>query len=139
MTTTFSRAAIVLLTTLGLCSPAFAQLTKDAAVAKAEALLTNLQDGKTADIVKEFNATVASALPEAKLASVWPTLVTKFGAFKQVQERREGPFKDRQAVELILAFEKDTIVNRVVFDKDGKIAGLVFQPLTSAVLPPNKH
>ena len=139
MTTTLSRAAIVFLTTVGLCSPAFAQLTKDAAVAKAEALLKNLQDGKTADIVKEFNATVASALPEAKLASVWSTLVTKFGAFKQVQERREGPFKDRQAVELILTFEKDTIVNRVVFDKDGKIAGLVFQPLTSAVLPPNKH
>ena len=44
----------------------------------------------------------------------------------------------RQAVELILAFEKETIVLRSVFDKDGKVSGLVFRPLASAVLPPNK-
>jgi Protein of unknown function (DUF3887) len=121
-----------------LSSGALAQLAKDAAIARAEAILKNLEAGKTADIVKEFDATLTSALPEAKLTAAWPALVSKFGAFKQIQERREGPFKDRQAVELILVFEKDTIVNRVLFDKDGKVAGLVFQPLASAVLPATK-
>ncbi len=46
--------------------------------------------------------------------------------------------KDRQAVELILAFEKETIVQRAVFDSEGKVAGLVFLPLASAVLPASK-
>jgi hypothetical protein len=41
----------------------------------------------------------------------------------------------RQGVKLILAFEKDTIVQRVVFECEGKVAGLVFRPKTMAILP----
>ena len=43
--------------------------------------------------------------------------------------------QERQAVELILAFEKQTIVHRTVFDSAGRVAGLVFRPLDAAVLP----
>ena len=43
----------------------------------------------------------------------------------------------RQAVELFLAFEKDTIIMRAVFDSEEKVAGLVFRPTDLAVLPPN--
>ena len=75
-------------------------------------------------------------LPEAKLKPVWSGLVSQFGAFKSISERREGDMQGRQAVELILSFEKDTIVQRVVFDKEGKVAGLVFRPRALAVLPP---
>jgi uncharacterized protein len=139
MTKILGRGTVLILITVSLSSTAFAQLTKDAAIAKAEMILKQLQDGHSANIVKEFDATLTNALPETKLTPVWSALVAKFGAFKQIQERREGPFKDRQAVELILVFDKETIVNRVVFDKEGKIAGLVFQSLASAVLPQNKH
>ena len=38
----------------------------------------------------------------AKLKPVWQGLVSQFGAFKNIIERREGPMQDRQAVELIL-------------------------------------
>ncbi len=139
MRKTLGRCARLILIAISLSSPAFAQLPRDTAIAKAEAILKNLQDGKTADIVKEFDARMTKELPEARLTTAWSSLVSKFGAFKQIQERREGPFKDRQAVELILVFDTDTILSRVVFDKDGKVAGLVFQPLASAVLPPNKN
>ena len=123
---------------VGLAIPLFAQLSKDGAIAKAEAILKNLQDGKTADIVKDFDARLTQDLPETKLKAAWPGLVAQFGAFKSITERREGQMKDRQAVELILAFEKETIVQRAVFDSEGKVAGLVFRPLTSAVLPASK-
>ena len=123
---------------VGLAIPLFAQLSKDGAIAKAEAILENLQDGKTADIVKDFDARLTQDLPETKLKAAWPGLVAQFGAFKSITERREGQMKDRQAVELILAFEKETIVQRAVFDSEGKVAGLVFRPLTSAVLPASK-
>jgi len=123
---------------VGLCAPVFAQLAKDAAIAKAEAILKNFQDGKTAEIVKEFDARMTQELPEAKLKPVWPGLVSQFGAFKSINERREGQMQGRQAVELILSFEKDTIVQRAVFDSDGKVAGLVFRPTALAVLPANK-
>lgn len=122
----------------GLSSPVVAQLARDAAIAKAEAILKNFQDGKTADILKEFDARMTKELPEAKVKPVWPALVAQFGAFKTVNERREGQMQGRQAVELILSFEKDTILQRVVFDNEGKVAGLVFQPTATAVLPANK-
>jgi hypothetical protein len=118
--------------------PLAAQLSKDAAVAKAEALLKDLQDGRTAAIVKEFDERMTKELPEAQLKPAWKGLVSQFGAFKGITERREGPMQDRQAVELILSFEKQTIVHRTVFDGAGRVAGLVFRPLDAAVLPANK-
>jgi hypothetical protein len=77
---------------------------------------------------------VSKDLPEERLKPVWPGLVAQFGAFKSIVERREGPMQERQAVELILAFEKQTIVHRTVFDGAGQVAGLVFRPLDAAVL-----
>jgi hypothetical protein len=119
-------------------TPLAAQLGRDAAITKAEAILTNLRDGRTMEIVKELDERMTKDLPEAKLKPVWQTLVSQFGAFKGIAERREGPMEERQAVELILAFEKQTIVHRTVFDRDGRVAGLVFRPLDAAVLPANK-
>ena len=123
---------------VGLAIPVFAQLSRDAAIAKAEALLKNLREGKTAEIVKEFDARLTQDLPETKLNAAWPGLVAQFGAFKAINDRREGLMRDRQAVELVLGFEKETIVQRAVFDSEGKVAGLVFRPLASAVLPASK-
>ena len=139
---TSARIAIVSLTLAAVFasipSPARAQLSSEAAIAKAETVFKNLQDGKTADIVKEFNAKMAEAVPEQKLQGGWTNLTSKFGALKSVTERREGPLEGRQAVELILAFENETVVLRTVFDNDGKIGGLVFRPLTGALLPAKK-
>jgi Protein of unknown function (DUF3887) len=132
---TYAIAAVLL---SGFAMPLAAQLDRDAAIAKAEAILKNLQDGRTADLVKEFDERMAKELPEAKLKPVWQGLVSQFGAFKGIAERREGPMQDRQAVELILSFEKQTIVHRTVFDSAGRVAGLVFRPLDGAVLPANK-
>lgn len=133
-TLTWQVAFVVVLT----AASVHAQLSGAAAVAKAESILRNLQEGRTAEIVKEFDDRMAKELPEAKLKPVWAGLVSQFGAFKSVVERREGRMQDRQAVELILAFEKQTIVHRTVFDGVGRVAGLVFRPLDGAVLPPNK-
>lgn len=119
-------------------APALAQLTRDAAIAKAETILRHMQEGKTGDIIKEFDGRMKEGLPEIKLTGAWTTVVGQFGAFKSITERREGQVKGRQAVELILAFAKETVVLRTVFDGEGRVAGLIFQPLSLARLPPNK-
>ena len=115
-----------------------AQFSSEAAIAKAEAIFKNLQEGRTSDVVKEFNAQMSAAVPEDKLKPMWPAFTAKFGAFKGIDERREGQVQGRQAVELFLAFEKEKVVQRVVFDGEGKVAGLVFRPLDGSVLPPKK-
>jgi hypothetical protein len=123
---------------VALCTPVFAQLSKEAAVTKTEALFKNLQEGKSAEMIKEFDTKMAEMVPEEKLKAGWAAMSEKFGTFKTIAERREGRVQERQTVELILAFEKETIVFRAVYDDAGKVSGLVFRPLDQAVLPPAK-
>jgi hypothetical protein len=107
-------------------------------IEKAEAVLKNLQDGRFAEVVSQFDPVMAKAIPEEKLRGVWETMATQFGAVKSIDERRTGEMKGYQAVELILTFEKERVVQRVVFGKDGRIAGLAFQPASMAMLPAAK-
>ena len=107
-------------------------------VARAETLLKNLQGGRYAEVVKEFNATMVQAIPEERLRAVWEMLTAQFGAVKSIDERRSGELKGYRAVELILTFEREKIVQRVVFDAEGRIGGLAYNPATMAALPSPK-
>jgi hypothetical protein len=107
-------------------------------VARAETLLKNLQGGRYAEVVKEFNATMVQAIQEEKLRGVWEAMTAQFGAVKSIDERRSGELKGYRAVELILTFERERIVQRVVFDAEGKIAGLAYNPANMAMLPAAK-
>jgi hypothetical protein len=106
-----------------------------ALIGRAEALLKNLQAGRYADVVKEFDPKMVQAIPEERLRAVWEMLTAQFGAVKSIEERRSGELKGLQAVELILAFERERVVQRVVFGADGKIAGLAYNPANMAMLP----
>ena len=115
----------------------FAQ-SDSAAIGKAEAILKNLQDGKFAEIVAQFDPVMAKAIPEERLRSVWQTLTEQFGAVKSIDERRSGELKGFRAVELILTFEREQVVQRMVLDGEGRIAGLAYQPASMAALPTAK-
>jgi len=109
-----------------------------ALIGRAEALLKNLQGGRYAEVVKEFDPKMAQAIPEDRLRAVWEMMSAQFGAVKSIEERRSGELKGLQAVELILAFERERVVQRVVFGADGKIAGLAYNPANMAMLPAAK-
>lgn len=115
----------------------FAQ-SDSAAIAKAEAILKNLQDGKFAEIVAQFDPVMAKAIPEERLRNVWQSLTEQFGAVKSIDERRSGELKGYRAVELILTFEREQVVQRMVLDGEGRIAGLAYQPASLAALPAAK-
>ena len=120
---------------LAFAVPVDAQLADAAAIAKAEAILKNLQDDKAGDVFREFDAKMAQAISEAQLGAAWQSMVGKFGAVKSIDERRVGLLKGMQAVELMLTFDSEKVVQRVVFTNDGRIAGLAFQPASMALLP----
>ena len=120
------------------CSASLLAQSDSATIGRAEALVKNLQAGKFADIVKEFDPRMAAAIPEERLRAVWEMLTAQFGAVKSIEERRSGELKGLQAVELILAFERERVVQRVIFGPDGKIAGLAYNPANTAMLPAAK-
>lgn len=132
------RVTIAIGLVLSLSSPSHAQLGKDAAIGKSEAILRNLQKDAAAEVVKDFNPKMAQAMPADTLGAVWVKLTSQFGALKSIDERREGQLQGFQAVELMLSFEKEKLVQRTVFDGEGKIAGLGFLRAAMALLPPGK-
>jgi len=119
-------------------APVVLAQSDSALIGRAEALLKNLQGGRYAEVVKEFDPKMAQAIPEDRLRAVWEMMSAQFGAVKSIEERRSGELKGLQAVELILAFERERVVQRVVFGADGKIAGLAYNPANMAMLPAAK-
>ena len=132
------RLAVAIYALLLLVSSTVLAQPDAALVGKAEAVLKNLQGGRFADVVKEFNPAMTDAMPEEKLRGVWEMLTAQLGAVKSIDERRSGEMKGYRAVELIVTFENAQVVQRAVFDGDGKIAGLAYQPASMASLPAAK-
>jgi hypothetical protein len=64
-----TRLAPIIVAVAGLALPAVAQLDKDAALTKAETILRNLQDGRTVDVVKEFDERLTKELPDSSRSS----------------------------------------------------------------------
>jgi hypothetical protein len=132
------RLAVAIYALLLLVSSTVVAQTDAANIAKAEAILKNLQGGRFADVVKEFDPAMTNAMPEEKLRGVWEMLTAQLGAVKSIDERRSGEMKGYRAVELIVTFENAQVVQRAVFDGDGKVAGLAYQPANMASLPAAK-
>jgi len=132
------RLAVAIYALLLLVSSTVVAQTDAANIAKAEAILKNLQGGRFADVVKEFDPAMTNAMPEEKLRGVWEMLTAQLGAVKSIDERRSGEMKGYRAVELIVTFENAQVVQRAVFDGDGKVAGLAYQPASMATLPAAK-
>ena len=106
-----------------------AAAAEDARLEKvARELLANFVAGKFDDAAKDFDATMLAALPPSKLAQVSAHLKAQLGAFKSVQSVEHTTDEGYRVIHLISSYEKSLIKVRVVFDSDGKVAGLFFVP-----------
>jgi dienelactone hydrolase len=108
----------------------------DPLLGKAQSVVDDLAAGNFAKVVALFDATMTTALPEDKLRAAWLTVTQQAGAFRQrvsVTSRQQG--------ELIITrvtchFEKADLDTQVVFNPDGRIAGLAFVPPAPPWVPP---
>jgi dienelactone hydrolase len=97
-------------------------------VAHARRILELLQQGKTPDVAREFNAQMAAALPAEVLGQVWLSLGSQVGALKSEISQQSASSRTGTAVTLGLQFERAALNMIVVIDADNKIAGLQFVP-----------
>jgi dienelactone hydrolase len=95
-----------------------------------------LAAGEFAQVVANFDAYMAQALPKEKLASLWKDSFGQAGSFVGVKKtlihHEVGGF---QSVAMTVAFQRapqDDVL--VVLDKDGHIAGLYFGPQPTETL-----
>jgi uncharacterized protein len=81
-----------------------------------------------AGAVAQFDSTMKSALPEAKMREVWQTLQKQVGPFKQRLRARAEKVGGYDAVFVTCHFEGADLNAKVVFNADRQIAGLFFVP-----------
>ncbi len=84
-----------------------------------------------------FDSTMASALPLEKLQSFWDATLGQTGPFKAVTSTASAEQQGYHVVTLTCAFEKSPLNLRLVFDKDGKIAGFFLVPVAAPWTAPD--
>jgi len=94
----------------------------------ARDLLTNFTAGKFDAAAKDFDKQMLDALPPAKLAEVAKQLEAQLGKFKSAGAATASLVKGYNVVTLASEYEKAKVDVQVVFDGEGKVAGLFFKP-----------
>jgi len=84
-----------------------------------------------------FDSRMASAMPLEKLQSFWDAALGQVGAFKAVTNMASSEQQGYHVVVLTCVFEKVPLNLRLVFDKEGKIAGFSLVPVAAPWTAPD--
>lgn len=99
-----------------------------APIAIATGLLDQLDAGDFAGAEARFNATMAAAVPAAKLAELWQSLPAQVGAATGRGEPVTRTVDGMQVVGIVLHHEKGDLLAQIAIDSDGKVAGFFIKP-----------
>jgi uncharacterized protein len=128
----FLRGLLVIVTMV-LPWATVAQSADAAKTAKAASEFVNLlakQDFAAA--VARFDPTMRSVLPEEKLRQTWQTLLKQAGALKNQARTRTSAQFGYDIGFVTSQFERMILDIKVVFDREGRVAGLFFVPTQEA-------
>jgi hypothetical protein len=95
---------------------------------RAVGIVTCLTEGRWEDAGLDFNARMREASDAGRLASGWARTVGMVGGYEGMGEPFAHRVADHTVVEIPLRFEAGEATGRVVFDEDGKVAGLWLRP-----------
>ena len=127
--------ATVLALGLGFASGQKAVTAPDELVGKARNFLERLDKGDFAGAAADFDETMLKVSGPDKLAAFWKEVPARLGAFRRQTDARREKLDPYDIVLVTCEFAKITLDARVVFDKEGRIAGFQFVPS----LPPAKY
>ena len=131
-----TKVLILVLTVAGICHSIGKSAragSKNRLEVPARALVDLLSKEDYASAVKNFDATMKKVLPPDKLKETWQGLLESTGPFKKQGKVRFERVKNYDVVYVTMHFARADLDARVVFDSDGKIAGLFFSPSKSDV------
>jgi Protein of unknown function (DUF3887) len=87
-------------------------------------VLESWMSGRDEELTAKFDDTMRAQLPPDKLAQTWPQLIGLVGAYESCGDPIVRPFGEHTIVNVPMEFEAGPMTGRVVFDTDGRIAGL---------------
>jgi len=100
--------------------------------AAAKRFVDLLARGDFAGAVAMYDETMKTALPEARLREAWTAVNTQAGPFQKQESTRTEQAGAYQTVFVTSRFEKMPLDIKVVFDENGRVAGLFFAPAAPA-------
>ncbi|MFA5252760.1 MAG: DUF3887 domain-containing protein [Phycisphaerae bacterium] len=88
-----------------------------------------------AEVTKDFNEAVKTALPPEKLEEVWKATLEQMGPFKKQLGSRTETEADSNVVAVTCEFENGGIIDvRIAYNADKQVAGLSLVPTPAEVL-----
>lgn len=98
---------------------------------RARALVLDLARGDWAHDGVTFDAAMSAAMPDAKLHDLWDTLQAAGGKFQSIESAEVQDKATAKVVLLTLKFERLRKVFRVAIDKDERVMGLFYGPVSA--------
>ena len=95
---------------------------------RAVAIFACMADGRWEDARRDLNAKMSQGLDAKRLADSWARMAGLVGAYEGMGEPFAHRVADHTVVEIPLRFEAAEATGRVIFDEDGKVAGLWMRP-----------
>jgi Protein of unknown function (DUF3887) len=95
---------------------------------RAVEILAFLAEGRWEEARRDFNAQMSQRLDASRLADGWARMAGLVGTYERMGEPFAHRVADHTVVEIPLRFEAGEATGRVVFDEDGKVAGLWLRP-----------
>lgn len=124
-----SLFGLAALTAALVMSPVFAAGVKHDFAAGARAVVHAFAAGDFKTPEAGFTIQMRQALPAAKLEAVWRRITERAGAFEKTGETTSISYQGHTIVLVKTIFKKTPLWTQVVYDSDGKIAGLYFKPM----------
>jgi hypothetical protein len=98
------------------------------AAERAVAILTSMTEGHWEEARRDFSGQMSQRLDAKRLADGWARMAGLVGSYEGMGEAFAHRVADHTVVEIPLRFEAGEATGRVIFDEDGKVAGLWLRP-----------
>jgi len=108
-------------------APMSTEIPADAAD-RAVAIFAAITEGRWEEARRDLNAKMSQGLDAKRLADGWAHMAGLVGAYEGMGEPLAHRIAENTVVEIPLRFEAGEATGRVVFDEDGKVAGLWMRP-----------
>jgi uncharacterized protein len=98
------------------------------AVTSAKQVLQQIAAGQFDIVEARYDAQMSAGLPPGRLAAAWSSLLENGGSFQSVLGATVNRVQTYDVVILVCEFQKGPVDAQIVFDTEGKLAGLYFRP-----------
>jgi dienelactone hydrolase len=105
-------------------------------VEQARRLITQMAEGEFEAAEESFDDTMKQQLPADRLREVWGQITTQAGAYRDQGDATTSSEGGYDVVIVRCRFENLELDTRVVFDAEGRVAGLFFAPAASGTPAP---